>query len=551
MSQETFTADEERLLGNFVTSTTSTVFCLVNLPETVKGALFSRYSRSTKGLRRLLIDEFLKNPEGGFVADAGAAAGDAMGQMLNVARAQEFYDRILDGYGDDSIGELGGAHLALERISNIASKTVEDCRIGGSPLEKSTRYVRFDQKVDGQYQYYREPAIMASRHADAYVETMDFLFSTYSRLIDPLQGFVHERFPQEEGVSKGAYDASVRSMALDCLRGLLPAATLTNVGLFGNGRFFESLLMKLRMSPLAELRSLADLSQAELDKVIPSFVRRARKDSRHFASQEAFHAARSAAVREAALTVMRGDTMKRSSPPSPPEKSVSPVKLVRSERDAEERVLAAILYPEHQVPLAEVLDNIRSLPGGEKDRILSAYLAGRANRRHKPGRALEHATYTFDILADFGCYRDLQRHRMLTQERQLLSTKHGYSVPGPVDEAGFGRDYREALDRADTLCKEIAREMPVEAQYAVPFAYRLRWYFCANLRALVWLCELRTVPQGHESYRRVAQELFREVERVHPRLAACFGFVDMNRYALGRLTSEMKAEERKLSRWMR
>lgn len=547
MSAETFTPGEERLLGHFVTSTSSPVFCLVNLPETVKGALFSRYSRSTKGLRRLLLDEFLTNPEGGFAGEA-AAAGDAIRQMLNVARAQEFYDRILDGYGDDSIGELGGAHLALERVSNIASKAVEDCRIGGSPLEKSTRYVRFDQKVDGQYQYYREPRIMASRHASAYIETMDVLFSTYSRLVEPMQAFVRERFPQEEGISKAAYDSSVRSMALDCLRGLLPAATLTNVGLFGNGRFFESLLVKLRTSPLAELGSLADLSQAELDKVIPSFVRRARRDSHHFASQEAFHAARSAAVRDAALSALKGlhDTPDMHSRQH--ERSVS---LVRWDRDAEERVLAAILYPEHQVPLAALADKVRSLPGGERDRILAAYLSGRGNRRHKPGRALEHASYTFDILADFGCYRDLQRHRMLTQERQLLSTAHGCNVPGHVDDAGFGREYREALDLADAFCREIAGEMPLEAQYAVPFAYRLRWYVTINLRSLVWLCELRTVPQGHESYRRVAQEIFREVERVHPRLAACFGFVDMNQYALGRLTSEMRAEERKLSRWMR
>ena len=519
-------AEERILLAPYVTSLEKPVFALTNLPEVIKGALFSRYSRSQKGLRRLLLDEFLLAKESGFTGTA------AIG-LLNLTRAQEFYDRILDGYGDDSIGELGGAHLALEQVSNIASKAIEDCRIGGSPLEKSTRYVRFDQKTANGWQYLRESAIMASRHADRYLAAMDTLFQTYSDMMDPLISLLKERIPQGE-TPKAAYDASVRARACDALRGLLPASTLTNVGVFGNGRFFESLIVKLRMSPLGELCSLGESAQEELDKVIPSFVRRSKPEHRHFAGFAQHRETVRKALNKAAETerTYRNDSELRE------------VTLVHHDPDAEERVLAAILYSQGHQPFAACLAHAHAMDAQQRDRLYDAYLSGRENRRHKPGRALEHARYTFDILADFGSYRDLQRHRMLTQERQLLSTRHGYIVPALVEDAGFAASYREALDNAAECFQQIEKDMPQEAQYCVPFAFRLRWHMAINLRALLWLCELRTVPQGHEDYRRIAQGMCRAVQAVHPRLARCFQFVDMNAYQLGRLQSEIRAADR-------
>lgn len=533
MTAERFTPGEKALLSRFVTNVNRPVFVLTGLPEVIKGALFSRYSRSTKGLRRLLLDEFLTSPEAGFAADAAGA--DACGGMLNLAKAQDFYDRILDGFGDDSIGELGGAHLALEQVSNIATKAIEDCRIGGSPLEKSSRYVRFDQKVNGRFQYFREPRILESRHADSYIEMMDSLFETYSRLIGPMTDFVSECLPREEGIPEGAYNAAVKAHSLDAVRGLLPASTLTNVGLFGNGRFFESLLIKLETHPLQEMRDLGLLAQEELDKVIPSFVRRAKPDNRHFPTM--------ARCREQAATAMGASSKELFGAVRP--HGAEGVALVDFGNDAEDHVLAAALYPELHLSFSQLLEHVRTLTSEQRASILDSYLAGRANRRHKPGRALEHAHYTFDILADFGCYRDLQRHRMLTQQRQLLSARHGYAIPGLVSDAGFGQEYKEVMDRAAEVYDKIAADLPQEAQYAVPFGYRLRWYFSINLRALVWLCELRSMAQGHPAYRRIAQQMFLEVKRVHPRLARCFTFIDLNEYKLGRLDSEMRAEQKR------
>src|SRR6266508_406535 len=244
-----FTEAERALLAPFVTDLDAPIFGLRNLPEVVKGALFSRYSRTDKSLRRILLDEFIQAPESGFAAIVGAVrdAQRAPGgeQIVAVRQAEAFYERVLIGYGDDSVAELGGAHVACEGVSNIAAKALEDSRIGISPLEKSTRYVVFNRKVEGRYRYLREPRIMESRHAVRYEAALDSLFDTYSTLLEPTIAAVRARTPRDEATSERAYNSATRAKACDLLRGLLPMATLTNVGLFGNGRAFEYLLTKL------------------------------------------------------------------------------------------------------------------------------------------------------------------------------------------------------------------------------------------------------------------------------------------------------------------
>src|SRR3990167_7022920 len=267
---ETFTESQLDVLKRYVTSTTSNVFVLRNLPEVIKGALFSRYSRSSLGLRSLLLKEFILNEETSFAAISGPIGEEDEDQMVAVKKAQKFYDRILDGYGDDSIGELGGAHLALENISMIAAKIIEDCRIGGSPLEKSTRYIYFDQKLNGEYLFYRESILMTSAYRDLYVKTCNDLFDTYAQLISPMTELMEKRFPKEHDVSKVAYTAALRAKVLDCLRGLLPASALTNMGLYGNGRFFEQLIQKLNGHNLSEMQEIGRKTYVELSKVIPS-----------------------------------------------------------------------------------------------------------------------------------------------------------------------------------------------------------------------------------------------------------------------------------------
>jgi thymidylate synthase ThyX len=535
-----FTDDERALLAPFVTNLEAPIFGLRNLPEVVKGALFSRYSRSDKSLRRILLDEFINAPESGFAAIVGAAADNGVGQLVATQQAEAFYERVLIGYGDDSVAELGGAHLACEGISNVAAKALEDSRIGISPLEKSTRYVVFNRKVDDRFRYLREPAIMRSRHAAAYAAAMDGLFETYSALLEPAIAYLRERTPRDAATSERAYNSATRAKACDLLRGLLPMATLTNVGLFGNGRAFEYLLTRLYAAPQAELHGLADAMQTALDALIPSFVKRA-KSERGRAHQEYLRGMRErvAALGDRGWGIGDGHHQPIPHPLSPIPQEVA---LIDYDPDAEVKTVAAILYPHSDLPLAEVRAHAARLTDAERVAIIRAYVGERASRFHRPGRAFEEPYYSFDLLADLGAYRDLQRHRLLTQERQGYSVRHGYVTPPELADADLAAPYSAALERAAALVEAIAADLPEQAQYAVPLAFRVRWRIKLNLREIYHLAELRSAPQGHPAYRRIAQAIAAAVREIHPALAEGMRFVDMGDYALERLDAERRLD---------
>lgn len=542
-----WSSEDEIKLRPFFTNLDRDIFGL-RLPQEVAGALFSRYSRSSKSLRRTFLDEFLGHPDLRLDTSAGVP-GTESGQEAALKKAREFYDRVLVGYGDDSVAQLGGAHLACENISNLAANILEDARIGIAPLEKSTRYVRFDRKdARGEYPYFREPRIMDSSMAGAYCERMDDLFGVYSRLMEPVLESVRERLPVESSEFKHpktgepltyaeaagdpdlkrwadtAYRSTLRAQACDLLRGLLPMATRTNVGFFGIGQAFEYWVSKCYSHPLSEMRGLGEAMHRELNVLIPSFVKRAAPNDYLSDIMEA--------PRELARTVETGAA----------DGETGAVRLVDHDPDAEEKVLAAVLFGGSGRPLADLREKVRAWPESRRREALDRYLGGRRHRRDKPGRPLENAVYTFEILCNIGIYRDLHRHRILTQERQAFTVDHGYEVPPEIRETKWGPVFSEALEKTADLFRRLERDWPAEAQYAVPFAYRVRWYVTLNLRELYHIVELRTMPQGHPDYRRVAQEMMLRIQSVHPLLAEYAKFVDWNTYSLGRLQSEMRTE---------
>jgi thymidylate synthase ThyX len=539
---EAFDEEELRRLAPFFTNVDRPVFGL-KLPQEVSGALFSRYSRSAKSLRRVFLDEF---------AGAELPAATPEADPGSLARARAFYDRVLVGYGDDSVAQLGGAHVAVERVSNVAAKILEDARIGVAFLEKSTRYVRFDQKdAGGEYLFHREEALCASPHRDAYLALMRRLFDTYAAQIDPMIAHIRHLLPIEsvevrhpktgeplvfadiagdaelKKQAERAYQSTVRAHACDVMRSYLPGATLTNLGIFAAGQAYEHLLDRLWSDPLAEARSLAGSLHRELDQLIPSFVKRAKKSD--------YLVALGAAGRRATA---------RLSAPCPPAEP-APVTLVDFDAEAEEKVLAALLYSFEEGSLAELRHRIAALSAVERRRIADDFFALRRHRRDKPPRAFENVFYTFDLLGNFGLYRDLQRHRLLTQERQAFTTAHGYDTPHEIEETGFKPEFDRCMEEAHALHEKVKGEFPLEAQYVVPFAYRVRWYMKMNLREAVHLCELRSMPQGHPDYRALVQEMWRKIEEVHPALAGVGRFMNRDSYRLGRLQSEMRNEYKK------
>jgi thymidylate synthase ThyX len=545
-----FTPQERESLAPFFTNLDRNVFGL-KLPQEVAGALFSRYSRSAKSLRRTFLDEFLGDPELA-LKDLLGAQQAASDDSAALKKARAFYERVLVGYGDDSVAQLGGAHIACENISNVAAKLLEDARIGIAPLEKSTRYVRFDQKdAAGDYLFFREPKIMRSRHRDEYLRIMNLLFDTYSRQMEPMLDHVARSLPIEQlevrdptsgkfltyeeakrderlrRWAETAYRATVRAHACDVLRGYLPAATLTNVGMYGVGQAFEYLLSKLYSHELTEAKDLASAMHGELNQLIPSFVKRAQLNGYLVGTTEA---ARTLAKHSVAIA---------------PRRSTEPVNLIDVDKEAEEKVIAAILYAHARHPLAQLREIARKINQEDRKQILIECFAKRRHRRDKLSRAFENAYYTFDILGNLGLYRDLHRHRLLTQERQDFTTVHGYDTPPEIDEAGFKSEFDDCMQQVAQLYEEIYRDFPAEAQYVVPFAYKIRWYVKMNLREALHMVELRTMPQGHPDYRFICQEIWRKIQEVHPALAECGKFIDWKQYRLGRLQSEMRTEYKK------
>ena len=527
-SAESFTGEERQILCRYFTNLDRPVFALVNLPEVVKGALFARYSRSAKSLRRLFLDEFV-----GELEISGDATVDA---TVGLRRAEELYDRVFLEYGDDSVAQLGGVHLACEQASNLLTKVLERGRLM-SYLEQSTRYVSYDSRLGGRYRYYRDPAILGSALGARYVGDLDRLFETYSELLPVMQAWFAERYPKDPADSDFVHRQSIRAKAFDALRGILPAASLSNVGIYGTGQGYEMLLLRMRAHPLPEARAYAGMMLEELRKVIPSFLKRVDLADRGGAWSAYLDTNRKAMGRVVEM-LLDGEEPE----PRPP------VTLVDFDPDGEVKVVAAMLYGHSHLPEDQLLARVRRMSVEERLAVMKAYTGERTNRRHKPGRALETVAYRFDVLSDYGAFRDLQRHRMLTIEWQDLTPRHGYVVPDGVVDAGVAGPFEEAMARSAALHGVIEEAFgPTQAAYAVSLAYRIRYVMHVNAREAMHMLELRTSPQGHPAYRQVCQEMHRLIaERAgHRALAELMTFVDHGTYDLERLESERRAERRR------
>jgi len=520
---EAFTVEERAALAPYFTNLDGPVFALINLPEVVKGALFARYSRSPKSLRRLFLDEFLDETR-------RPAAGPAIG----TGRAEQLYERVLSEYGDDSVAQLGGVHLACEGASNLLTKVLEWGRLMAY-LEQSTRYVPYTDRPDGRFKYHVPAELDEHPLRARYVETLDRAFETYVRWIEPMREYWTARFPPP-GEIDAAYRMTIRAKALDSLRGLLPAATRSNVGIFGTGQGYEALLLRMRAHPLREVRDYADLMFAELNRVIPAFLKRLARPERGGVWTAYLESTREATAAVAARLLQGIEPEPR------PE-----VTLTDFDPEGEVKVVAAALYAASRLPDDQLLRVARALSVEERRQVLDAYVGRRGNRRHKPGRAFERTAYRFDVLGDYGAFRDLQRHRLLTIEWQPLSTRHGYVTLDELAEAGALPDWTRVMEDSAALHDALAAEMPAVASYAVAMAYRVRFYLELNAREAMHLIELRTAPQGHPAYRRICQAMHRLIgERAgHRALADAMGHVDRSSAEGGRLAAERESERRR------
>ncbi|MFN4212502.1 MAG: FAD-dependent thymidylate synthase [Microgenomates group bacterium] len=520
-----FTQQEKKILKQYFTNCDEDVFCLINLPEVVKGTLFSRYSRSAKDLRRLFLDEFYQQEA---LQNALPNNKSFSQTSVNLQKAENFYERILIGYGDDSVAELGGAHLAVENISVLASKSLEEHRIGLSPLEKSSRYVYFDSKVNGDYLFYKPKKILSSKFAALYLKTTRLLFDTYSQIVRQIQPYLKEIYPGDE--KDLAYKFSIRAKACDLARGLLPLSAFTNLGIYGNGRAFEYLLIHLFNDPLEEVKEKAIKINEQLKKVLPAFIKRATNE-RGEKYRQYLNLSQSKLDQELKNLPMGKNGLKIKKPI---------VTLVDWEKNAIEKIIAFLIFENTSFSLPQALKLAKKLSPRKKEAIIKAAVFGRENRHHKVRRAFEAPYFTFEVLADWGVYKDLMRHRLLTRHRQLFTNELGYFIPEEIKNTPFANLFKKASDAAvEAYCK-IKKEFPIEAQYLVIHAAYNRFLLKLNLREAVHLCELRSSPQGHPSYREIAQKIAQEIIKKYPLFASVLKFVDYQKYHLERLSSFQK-----------
>jgi thymidylate synthase ThyX len=525
---------EKEHLSPYISDVDADIFVIGNLNPEVVGAALARYSRAPTGIKETIAREFL-NPDG----------------TPNEVKGTELIDRVVNKYGDESVAELAVAPLCIENVSNLMTKIIEDCRIGGSPIEESTRYVLYDVKHNDQWRYVRPQSIMKSGLAEPYVKTMDFLFETYAGLVEPMQEFFRKKLPastfkievereghvamlgsdallndNEKRAHRLAYGFTIRSAACDIIRCILPASTKANMGLVGNGRFYSGLISKLLSQDLDEGWLLAENVRKALGTQIPTFIRRAGKNEYLVENQKK--------IRELSVALFK----------DVPIEMVPEVVLIEDRvEDYTINLLANIIFPYVQHSTMQIRNIVRALPEEEKNKILSTVLGERKSKRDRPPRAFEYGyPINFDVVTGFAEYRDLQRHRMLTQQRQDMNVSLGYSVPEEIEEMGKGEVVQECFERSESLHSDLIKAGLVrEAQYAPLFNHFIRWNMGMNLREMGHLTELRSQKAGHPKYRRTVQVMAKLYLKRHPEMGSVLKFVDYNDYDQGITRAEQEA----------
>lgn len=547
-SADNYSEKDRWHLSPFFTNLDKSVYVpLVLAPELI-GALCSRTSRASQDLRHIYLHEFIypfvepareeKDTDDAWTEKIkyGEALKKFIGflndhsllELFSNPRARSFYIKWLAQYGDDSIAQMAGTHLTFWGLSQVAIKHLEDQRIALAPIEKSTRYVNYAGKLNGQYLYYTDPTLKDLGLEEEYKKAMDGLFDAYTALVPKMISWLTSLFPEEK-------PSVIEKKAFDVLRGLLPTSALSQVSFFGNGQSFEHMINRSAKHALGEIRWAAKRAHEELNEVTPSFLKRLEKEATQ--EYQEYLTGKSARVTPLVKEFIGERPLAKASGPE--------VRLIEYDPEGENKVIAGILFsaPENHVSWNEILERVRKMGADDKRRVLGSYLSGRTQRWQRVGRAFENVYLRFKIVMDIGAWRDLHRHRMLTQQRQDFSCYHGYNIPPEVAAAGLEGEFRSAIDPVEELFMKIKKHDPALAQYAVTLAHRIRFMQWQNLRSCFWSGELRTIPEGHPDYRKIEQQKFRLIEKAYPLIAEHM-LVNLGEYDFARRGQEERIQKK-------
>lgn len=549
---QSYPTKDKHNLSPFFTNLHKSVYVpLIFSPEVV-GALCSRTSRAAEDLRPIFLKEYIQpflNPDKSLDKKAFSNMA-SYGKQLKVfieflhkhpteeifsnPKARSFYAKWLAQYGDDSIAQMAGSHVVFSSISQVAIKHFEDQRIGLAPIEKSTRYVNYGNKIDGSYQYYTDPTLEDLGLKIEYQTAMDGLFDTYKRLLPLLVDWLQKRFPNEKpGV--------VEKKAFDTLRGILPASALSQVAFYGNGQAFEYAVSRSGQHALGEVRWAAEEMYQELFKVTPSFLRRVKAEDKQ-EMVESYQKYLAQKPDRVASFVKKH--LKQANQEVIPTNDYN-VDLIEYDKQGENNIIVGMLYnaPNNQASWRNTVSAVKKMSTKEKQNIITSYLNGRKERWQKVGRAFENAYLRYEITCNIGAWRDLHRHRMLTQQRQHFTVKHGFDVPPELVESGFDKEYIAVIKQVEKVHKKIAKTNHHLAQYATCLAHRLHFMQYTNVRELFWEVELRTIPEGHPDYRHIEQTKFHLFAKKFPLIAPHMR-VNLGEYDFARRGQEEKIQQK-------
>jgi thymidylate synthase ThyX len=528
-TKEVFTETEKLILAKHVTNVDDDVYCIKNLPEEVVAVIFAYVSRSPNSFKRNLLNLL---GSGDLAVDMNLVHdmyGDSKTMAEAKQKAMKFHEKWVVGYGHGSVAEHASIKFAIDKVSIVVTKILEDNRLG-SYTEKSTRYQVFDKDV-----FYLDPKLMDSKYKDDVKIVVNLLFDTYERFQAPITEFVKKKNPKPEGVNEKAYENSIKAKVCDIIRYILPAGTLTAMGFTFNARTAEHAIRKLLSHPLAEARAVGQKMFEEGSKICPTLLQ--------FAKHSPYIEDTNKDMLALTTSLIKGDLQKTLDGKTTKAADVVPVKTIFFDEDAEDKLIAAILYEYSQLSFNEVFAETKALSRETKEKILDEYLK-RRGPFDRPMRALEYVYFTTEIVCDYGAFRDIQRHRMNTQTNPLFSTHFGYDVPDEIAEIGgdLKKEYIYAMDLAKQLYEKLEKEYPYEAQYIIPLAFKKRVLFKWNLRELEHFIRLRSSVQGHISYIKIARLCWEEIHKRYP-LFAKYIKLSMDEEYLGRLRAEIKTQQ--------
>lgn len=511
-----YSEEDKKVLDYFFTNIDKPIFATKNFHPEVWALMQARYSRSKEGLRQSFLKLLKENPENfeKLKQEIEKTKGGLQAKHAT-EKAIQFMEKWVLGYGHSSIAEGAVIGLGLEEVSILATKVIEDNRLC-SFIEKSTRYVSFDNSS-----FYVDENLKNSEYYKNIKELLDFLFQTYSDLHEPVLEYIKKVAPKDKKTSSAAWERACAARRFDAIRYLLPTCTKTSLGWTVNARQLAHAISKLLSHPLKEMNQIGMQIKEEATKVLPSLLRFAEKKDYFIKTEQGMNELTKK------IKIENGNT--------------EPVTLVKGPEGLDNKIIAAILYKYKNQPFNKVMEKIKSMSQEEKEKIFDSYLKNMGDFDY-PMRELEHVQFSFDILMDYGAFRDLQRHRICTQTNQILITDLGYDIPKDIVNSGVADKYKQAMEKAREVYEKLREKYPLQTQYLIPLGFRKRFLITMNLREVYHFIKLRTIPLAHESYRIIAYRIYEIMKKNYPMLSK-YIVCNYTQEELGRLKSEELTEK--------